>query len=214
MGAEVGEADSVGWRGVVRFGGERVASDAAKRGDSKSFMYSVLRSPAAICRFFLTAGIGVSLDLWTKWLAFSKLDFASGPYRFIPGWLEFEVIGNHGAVFGSLQGFRMLFLTASVGASAFLIYLFLGSGKKWFYQILLGMLWAGVLGNLYDRVTLGYVRDMIHALPRWPHFFPWVFNVADTLLCVGVGAMILHSFFTAQNVDEAASVNPAPRTSR
>jgi lipoprotein signal peptidase len=69
------------------------------------------------------------------------------------------------------------------------------------------MLLAGVLGNMYDRVLHGYVRDMIHALPgwRWPQglrdaigflpreVFPWVFNVADTLLCVGVALSILYS---------------------
>jgi lipoprotein signal peptidase len=36
---------------------------------------------------------------------------------------------------------------------------------------------------------------MIHALPRWPGLFPYIFNVADSLLCVGVGLMIIHSLF-------------------
>jgi signal peptidase II len=176
-------------------------------------MLSALRSPASLCRFFLTAAIGVSLDLWTKALAFEKLEFSPDPYRFIPGWLEFEVTSNHGAVFGQLQGYRMLFILASIGASIFLIYLFATSDRKWFYQILLGMLWAGVLGNLYDRITLGYVRDMIHALPRWPHFFPWVFNVADSLLCVGVGCMILYSWLAPQHSD-SSQVNPPSAASR
>jgi len=57
------------------------------------------------------------------------------------------------------------------------------------------------LGNLYDRATFGYVRDMIHAFARWG-FFPWIFNIADSLLCVGVGMMILHSLFVEdQNTD-------------
>jgi len=57
---------------------------------------------------------------------------------------------------------------------------------------------AGVLGNLYDRLMLGYVRDMIHALPMWKNFFPYVFNVADTFLCTGVGLMIVYSLVTEQ----------------
>jgi signal peptidase II len=56
------------------------------------------------------------------------------------------------------------------------------------------MLLAGVLGNMFDRILFGYVRDMIHALPRWPKLFPWIFNVADSLLCVGVFLMIVYSF--------------------
>lgn len=150
-------------------------------------------SPAALARFFLTAAIGLGLDLWTKSVAFSTPSLALQPYRLIPGWLEFEVVKNQGAVFGLGQGQRILFICVSVGAIAFLMYLFAASGKKRFYQVLLGMLLAGVLGNLYDRVRFGYVRDMIHIFPAWPNLFRWVFNVADSMLCVGVTLMILYN---------------------
>jgi signal peptidase II len=156
-------------------------------------MQSAIRSPAALTRFALTAAIGTGLDLWTKSVAFSSLSLHGDPYQFIPGWLEFEAVINHGAVFGLGQGARVLFITVSVGAIVFLAYLFATSGKRWVYQILLGMLLAGVLGNLFDRVMFGYVRDMIHALPRWKNFFPYVFNVADSFLCTGVGLMVIYS---------------------
>jgi signal peptidase II len=169
-------------------------------------MGSALRSPVAWVCFLLTAGLGVSLDLWTKWLAFSRLAadivhtpeglvrvYSRAPCKLIPGWVEFEVTANQGAVFGMGQGRRMLFVVVSFAAIAFLFYLFAASGKKRIYQILLGMLLAGVVGNLYDRIELGYVRDMIHALSRWPELFKYIFNVADTLLCVGVSLMILLS---------------------
>jgi signal peptidase II len=157
-----------------------------------------LRSPGALLRFFLVAGIGVALDLWTKALAFSSPTLWREPYKFIPGWLEFEVVQNQGAVFGLGQGRRILFVTVSVGAILFLLYLFATSGKKPVFQILLGMLLAGVLGNLYDRVTLGYVRDMIHIFPAWPNLFRWVFNVADSLLSTGVTLMILYNIVSEQ----------------
>jgi signal peptidase II len=158
-----------------------------------------LRSPGALLRFFLVAGVGVALDLWTKAVAFSSPSLWREPYRFIPGWLEFEAVQNQGAVFGLGQGRRVLFVAVSIGAIAFLLYLFATSGKRpiyQIYQILLGMLLAGVLGNLYDRVMFGYVRDMIHAVPQWPKFFPWVFNVADTLLSSGVTLMILYNLIS------------------
>ena len=156
-------------------------------------MQSALRSPAAILRFGLTAAVGTGLDLWTKSIAFSTLQLHGEPYQFIPGLLDFEIVKNYGAVFGLGQGARVIFIAVSVGAIIFLSYLFATSGKRWVYQILLGMLLAGVLGNLYDRVTRGYVRDMIHALPGWKDFFPWVFNVADSCLCTGVGLMVIYS---------------------
>jgi signal peptidase II len=156
-------------------------------------MPSPFRSPLSLICFGFTAAGGIALDLWVKAVSVDRLQYAFEPYRFIPGWLEFECVRNHGAVFGLGQGQQVLFLIVSVAAIAFLIFLFATSGRKHGYQILLGMLLAGVIGNMYDRLRFGYVRDMIHALPRWPHLFPWVFNIADSLLCVGVGLMVIHS---------------------
>lgn len=158
---------------------------------------SNFRSPAALARFFLTCALGVGLDLWTKVLAVAHL--SDGPnvprvIRFIPGWVHFTYTENRGAVFGIGQGQRWLFVSVSVLAIVFLTWLFATSGRQRFYQFLLGMLLAGVLGNMYDRIVFGYVRDMIHALPRWPRLFPYIFNVADSLLCVGVFLMIVYSW--------------------
>lgn len=169
------------------------------------------RCPLALSLFLLTAIIGYSVDQWTKVVAFDKLadgvrvvDGRPVPnehrtYVVVPGWLQFDVTANIGAVFGIGQGQRTLFVLVSIGAIAFIIYLFATSGRQRLYQVILGMLLAGVLGNLYDRARFGYVRDMIHALPDKYIFghpaFPWIFNVADSLLCVGVALMILYSFF-------------------
>src|ERR1700733_11922494 len=117
-----------------------------------------LRSPAALVRFFVVSIAGLSLDLWTKSLAVSNLKNA-GPLNSIPGWIQFEYTENHGAVFGIAQGQRWIFLLVSVGALIFLTYLFATSGRRAFYQIILGLLLAGVLGNMYDRIVFGYVRD-------------------------------------------------------
>ena len=184
-----------------------------------------LRSPAALSRFLLTTVIGLGLDLWTKSLAFARLAIdqpfqalgddgrthwfirsrpdlmATKGYQLIPGWLHFQVTVNEGAVFGLGQGQRWLFLVISIAAIAFLTYLFASSGRQRFYQFVLGLLLAGVLGNLYDRFRFGYVRDMIYGLPgwQWPgthrEVFPWIFNVADVLLCVGVGLIFIYSLF-------------------
>jgi signal peptidase II len=175
-----------------------------------------LRSPAAIALFAGTAAVGLVVDLWTKAAAVAYLKDGN-IVRFIPGLVQFTYTENHGAVFGLGQGQQPLFLTVSVAAIAFLVFLFLTSGRSRIYQLILGMLLAGVLGNMYDRLYFGYVRDMIHALPgwQWPAWFvrllpsgwqppigrgldvfPWIFNVADSLLCVGVAAMLVYSFLT------------------
>jgi signal peptidase II len=183
---------------------------------ARPFAHTLL-SPAAVARFVITAAVGLGLDLWTKSLAVAKLSpdalnpFDQPKYVAIPGWLQFEYISNRGAVFGIAPGHRMIFLLVSALAIGFLTYLFTGSSKRPVYQIILGLLLAGVLGNLYDRIAFGHVRDMIHVLPgwKWPHsihdkltflpneVFPYIFNVADSLLCVGVVLMLIYSFFNA-----------------
>jgi signal peptidase II len=198
-----------------------------------------LRSPAALSRFFLTTVIGLAVDLWTKVWAFKTLAsnqtnvsgfvrVDSRTYEFIPGWLHFHCTANEGAVFGIGQGNRWLFVLVSVLAIAFLTYLFGTSGRQRFYQVVLGMLLAGVLGNMYDRIFHGYVRDMIWMLPNryWPssltghlpdwswtrsQIFPWIFNVADTLLCTGVALMLIYSLFVSHKpraADESPDLNP------
>jgi signal peptidase II len=179
-----------------------------------------LHSLAALSRFFIVAAGGLAADLWTKSLAVSNLK-ESSPINFIPGWIQLEYTENHGAVFGIAQGQRWIFLLVSVAALIFLTYLFTTSGRRPFYQVILGLLLAGVLGNLYDRIAFGYVRDMIHGLPgwHWPHWlphlvpvipadvFPWIFNVADSLLCVGVGLMLIYSLFHSPHAPPAAPLH-------
>jgi signal peptidase II len=166
------------------------------------------RSPVGLLLFAGTTAIGLALDLWTKALAVTYLK-DQPPVRVISGWLHFTYTQNPGAVFGLGPGKRVLFIAVSIGAIGFLTYLYALSAGRRFYQFLLGMLMAGVLGNMYDRIVYGVVRDMIHALPGiyWPDaiarflpaelasnsVFPWVFNVADALLCVGVFLMIVYS---------------------
>jgi signal peptidase II len=185
------------------------------------------RSPIAVLLFFGTTVIGLLLDLWTKALAVRYLASAGRTVQFIPGWLHFTYIGNPGAVFGLGQGQRPLFIAVSIAAIAFLTYLFALSGKRRFYQLLLGMLLAGVLGNMFDRIAFGYVRDMILALPGiyWPDsiakmlpgdlagksVFPWIFNVADTLLCVGVFLMIVYSLFHKPDEETAPTEEMKPQ---
>jgi signal peptidase II len=174
------------------------------------------RSRPALLWFLLPAVIGLAVDLYTKKVAFEKLapwgveprengrmvvEIPPGEdqpvYRLWPRWLHFQAMANQGAVFGIGQGQRWLFLSVSVAAIIFIVYLFATSERQWFYQFILGLLLAGVLGNMYDRFKFGYVRDMIYIFPSRMLFgrevFPWIFNVADSLLCVGVVLIFVYS---------------------
>jgi signal peptidase II len=63
-------------------------------------------------------------------------------------------------------------------------------------QWVFGLVIGGILGNLWDRVTIGHVVDFIDVhLPfyRWP-----AFNIADSAICIGVLFFVLNSFSTAE----------------
>ena len=167
--------------------------------------YLRMPSPAAFTRLGITFAIGLLADLWTKKLAVERWAETTADYVFIPGWLHFTYVPNYGAVFGAWQGFRWFFVGVSVIAIGAVVWMFMESGRRRLYQILLGMLLAGIIGNLYDRMAYGYVRDMIHALPQWPKLFPWVFNVADSLLCVSIGALMIYGLVFPDNPRDAES---------
>lgn len=112
----------------------------------------------------------------------------------IPGVLELTYLKNTGAAWGMFQGARIPFIVLTV---AFLILCL------WFYKkkrseltklsrIILLLIFSGALGNLIDRVVLGYVRDMIYfSLINFP-----VFNIADSAIVIGAILLVLETLLT------------------
>ena len=85
---------------------------------------------------------------------------------------------NYGAAFGILQGYKWLFVLVGLIVIVFCIKYY----KE--YKLPLSLILAGTVGNLIDRVFLGYVRDFID-VGFWP-----VFNLADSFNVIGVGILI------------------------
>jgi signal peptidase II len=163
------------------------------------------RSPVAWARLLIPAALGLGADLWLKVWAFpdgvpaataaAQIPAGRNPVQLypptpvIPHVLGFTTIINHGAVFGIGQGMVAFFLLFSVLAMGMILWVFLTSRREqWLVQIALGMIMAGALGNLYDRAVHGGVRDMLQFYVRW---YPYIFNVADVMLCVGVPLLML-----------------------
>ena len=185
------------------------------------------RSPIAWATLLLVTFCGLSLDLWSKSWAFEHvapnpvvLDrsevLANSDWRppahegmvVLPfGLLDFDLVLNHGAVFGIGQQRRGIFIVFTLVAVlvATFIFSFWTRSKSHWVHIGIGLILAGGLGNLYDRIAFGAVRDFLHMTPdwdlpfswHWPNgsteLFPWVFNVADVLLLTGMGILIIRS---------------------
>lgn len=160
---------------------------------------------------FLSIVIGGSaLDLWSKAAVFAKLGPPPGGSTgwLLDGWLKFELHTsfNTGALWGFGQGKAWLFALLSVFAFCGVIYwLFVaGAARSMWLTVTLGMVTAGTLGNLYDRLALhGFknpatgepfqaVRDFLHF--RFGDFDWATFNVADILLVVGAIMLVIQSF--------------------
>lgn len=142
------------------------------------------------------AALILALDQGTKIWAEKVL--STRPLILIPNALELTYLENRGAVWGLMQGWRVVFLAATL--------LFLGI-IIWFYckkrremtvlsRLILSLLFSGAVGNMIDRLFLGYVRDMIYvSLIRFP-----VFNVADSAITVAAALLVIETFFVKGRV--------------
>ncbi len=145
--------------------------------------------------FWLTIIAGVTLDLWTKAAVFKWLH-PSETFSVIDNFLQFVVAINDGAAFGLASGQRFLLVAVSVISLIAIIGVFLfGKIQNKLVYIALALFAGGVCGNLYDRIfNDGFVRDFIDVYYKG-HHWP-AFNVADSILCIGVALLIISGFFT------------------
>jgi lipoprotein signal peptidase len=118
----------------------------------------------------------------------------------IPGLLNWTLVLNPGAVFGTGAGGRSFFIAFTLGALllAGLMFALWTRARERVAHVAIALIVAGGLGNMYDRLLFACVRDFIHPLPGvkfpggWDPFgnggevWPYVSNVADKLLIVGV----------------------------
>lgn len=133
--------------------------------------------------FIIIAAV-IILDQLTKYLVVTRL-IPTGDITIIPKLLEFTYLENYGIAFGMFQNQRWFFvLTTSIIAAVVLYYIFKMKKKYVFYTSCLAFIFGGAIGNLIDRIRLGYVVDFIHV-----SFFPPVFNIADSAVVVGALAL-------------------------
>ena len=149
---------------------------------------------------------GLALDLWSKKAVFDWLSQQQGnSISIINGFLQLVQEQNPGAAFSIAAGRRVLLISVSVIALVVIFGIFLHSGnERRLIHVALGLFAAGVCGNLYDRLfNNGMVRDFIDVV-YWPGKHWPAFNVADSLLCIGIGLIILSALLTGKSAPEHA----------
>lgn len=141
--------------------------------------------------YTLFAAVIVVLDQLAKYLTVANIALYDA-IPFIPGLLELTYIQNTGAAFSSFEGQQWLFALIFVLFTGMILYEYFkkpmpfSSLERW----CIAAIYGGGLGNMIDRVRLGYVVDMIHTTFM---DFP-VFNVADCFITCGCAVMMVSLF--------------------
>ena len=135
--------------------------------------------------YFTLISILIIIDQAIKWISRTKLTkFES--YPVIDGFFHFTYVENRGAAFGMLQNKTWFFVLITFVVVGYMIY-FTKKNKNIDKKLtfVLSIITAGAIGNLIDRIWLGFVVDMFDFRGIWQ----FVFNFAD--ICVVVGGILL-----------------------
>jgi len=134
------------------------------------------------------AGI-VAVDQYTKYLTVANITLYQD-VPFIPGLLQLTYVQNTGAAFSSFEGQQWLFALIFAVFTGMIVYEYhkKSMGFTKFEHWCIAAIYGGGLGNMIDRVRLGYVVDMIETTFME---FP-VFNVADCFITCGCFLLLGH----------------------
>ena len=142
----------------------------------------------AVCAALAAALLG--LDQWVKhYVTVNTVERCVRP--FLPGLMELKTVHNYGAAWSSFSGSRWLLVAVTTIIVAAVAVLLIRRIVRHPLGVAAGFLiLSGGIGNIIDRMRLGYVVDMFH-LEFWPSY-P-VFNVAD--ICVVCGAVLAAVYY-------------------
>ena len=124
-------------------------------------------------------------DIVSKYLVVQLLVPLGRSVTIVPSLLDFTFVKNYGAAFGMMSNSRWIFMSVSVVFICLLVYILKQSySTSKLYNISLAMILGGGIGNMIDRVFVGYVVDFIEV--TFVEFA--VFNIADS--CISIGAVL------------------------
>ena len=128
---------------------------------------------------YIVSLIIIILDQWIKFLINNSFRFGQS-YPIIQDIFHLTYIKNTGAAFGLFKNFTNFFIIFSIAVVIILLILLNKLPKNIWLELSLGLIIGGAIGNLVDRIRLGFVIDYLD-FKIWP-----VFNLADTMIVIGV----------------------------
>lgn len=156
----------------------------------------------------ITVAAALAADIFTKKLALANLGYFN-TVDFFGGFLRFDLTFNQGGVFGILQGYKTFFLVVSVAVLVLMVvYYFYEKDMPALFRVAMGLIIAGALGNIIDRLVPGrigvvdFISVGVDGVYRWP-----TFNVADMVIVCG--ALLLVFVVYREDRKKTASGNRA-----
>lgn len=173
-------------------------------------MRSLLKDnrPVKLALWAAIITVAIALDQYTKYLAVTLLK-PIGTYPLWEGVFHFTYVENRGAAFGMLSDKRWVFMILStIAVLGIIIYLVVRCRQTPLFEgMMLAMIAAGGIGNMIDRIKVGFVVDFLDfTLINFA-----VFNVADSFVTVGAALMIVYLLVTEI---KAAKKAPSQTTSQ
>jgi signal peptidase II len=168
-----------------------------------------MKIPRLAVTAFVFALIVVVLDQLTKAWVLSGLDLREvGRVNLLPPILNFTWVENRGVSFGLFGdgSARWMLSLFSIIVSGILGWWALRAYRRLLITAI-GLVMGGALGNVIDRIRFGFVVDFIDF--SGTGVFPWVFNIADSAITIGVILLILDSLLS----ERAAKVGLAAEKS-
>lgn len=135
------------------------------------------------------------LDQFTKYLAVTHLKNKPS-ITLIENWLNLTYVENSGAAFGMFQNATIFFAVITILVVFGILYYLLRevNNNDIFLNLTLVIIMAGAIGNLIDRLRLGFVIDFIHSPLGGIYNFP-VFNFADMYITISAILIIIYTLF-------------------
>lgn len=150
-------------------------------------------NPLFIPGLFGAAGVTILDQLSKAWIVHGlRLPERIGGRVELSPIFDLTYVQNYGASFGMLSGSRLVLSAISLIVSVVLI-VWLARVERRLLAAAIALIIGGAVGNLIDRVSLGYVVDFLDFSGLW---FPWVFNIADAGINIGVALLLLDAWLT------------------
>jgi signal peptidase II len=148
------------------------------------------------------AALVLAADQLSKYCILRVIDLPDrGQVPVIPGFLDLAMVWNHGVTFGLFQagsGAGQILLAVIAMAVVVGLLVWLRQADRLLVAASIGAIAGGALGNVADRFRFGMVVDFIHLHWRGLDPFPFVFNIGDSAIVLGVAALLLESLLPAR----------------